>query len=97
MRGWIARWWARRKMRWTEKRNVQELLLYSIDDLRRLYQSITGDNIQLRDGLLRRIEIVAEIRSRIFWARIGYGLLLIVTVAGTFAAIIAAWEGRKTF
>lgn len=49
-----------------EPRNVTSLQLYSTDDLRRLYQGeprVGGDDdlIQIRDGIVRRHELRAEI------------------------------------
>ena len=78
-----------------EGRNVRELELYTTDDLRRLYQTTNDDLIRLRDGIVSRVQIVAVIRWRIFWARFCYGLLLFVSVIAAVAAVIAAAEGRK--
>ena len=66
----------------TEGRNVRELKLYTTDDLRRLYQATNNDAIRLRDGIVSRIQLVAVIGWRIYWARFGYGLLLFVSVIG---------------
>jgi hypothetical protein len=79
-----------RAMRSKEGRNVRELQLYTTDDLRRLYQA-PGDPIRLRDGIVSRVQLVAVIRWRIFWARFGYCVLLV----GAIAAIIAAAEGWR--
>jgi hypothetical protein len=84
-----VRWDMHRK----EGRNVRELALYTTDDLRRLYQATNDDLIRLRDGIVSRVQLVAEIRWRIFWARFGYGLLLFVSVIAAVAAVIAAAEG----
>ena len=60
-----------------ERRNVRELQLYTTDDLRDLYQSIHASApIGLRDGIVTRVQPVAEIRWRVFWSRFGYALLL---------------------
>ena len=83
-------WTMRRK----EGRNIRELQLYTTDDLRRLYQA-PGDPIRLRDGIVSRVQLVAVIRWRIFWARFGYCLLLSVSVIGAIAATIAAAEGWR--
>jgi hypothetical protein len=85
----------RRDMHRKEGRNACELGLYTTDDLRRLYQATNDDPIRLRDGIVSRVQLVAEIRWRVFWARFGYGLLLSVTVIGAIAAVIAAAEGWK--
>jgi hypothetical protein len=85
----------RRDMHRREGRNVSELKLYTTDDLRRLYQATGDDLIRVRDGIVNRVELVAEIRWRIFWGRFGYGLLLFVSVIGAVAAVIAAAEGWK--
>ena len=85
----------RLKMRRTEGRNVREVTLYTTDDLRRLYQTTGDDLIRLRDGIVNRVELVAEIRWRVFWARFGYALLLFVSVIGAVAAVIAAAAGWK--
>lgn len=83
----------RRDMRPKEGRNVRELTLYTTDDLRRAYQAVNSDVINLRDGIVGRVQLVAEIRWRIFWARFSYGLLLFVSVVAAIAAVIAAVEG----
>jgi hypothetical protein len=73
-----------------ERRNVRELsLLYTTDDLRRLYQESDNDLIRLRDGIISRVQLVAFIRYRIFWARFGYGLLLLVSIASAIFALLA--------
>jgi hypothetical protein len=72
-------------------RSVHELTLYTTDDLRRLYQEPHNDLIHLRDGIVSPVELVAEIRWRVLWARFGYGLVLF----GAVAAVIAAVEGWK--
>ena len=79
----------------TEKRNKMELMLYSNDDLRRLYQECTDNLIRLRDGGVSRAEIVAGIRWRVFWERFGYSFLAVVSVVAAIAAIIAAFEDWK--
>lgn len=78
-----------------EGRNVRELELYTTDDLRQLYQATNDDPIRLRDGIISRVQLVAVIRWRIFWARFSYCLLLAVSVIAAVAAIIAAVEGWK--
>jgi hypothetical protein len=78
-----------------EGRNKFELQLYTTDDLRRRYQENESDLIRLRDGSVTRTELVAEIRWRVFWARFGYGIVLVMTVIAAFAAVIAAVEGWK--
>jgi hypothetical protein len=85
----------RRDMHRKKGRNARELELYTTDDLRRLYQGTNDDLIRLRDGIVSRVELVAEIRWRIFWARFGYGLLLSVSVIAAVAAVIAAAEGWR--
>ena len=95
--GWLDVWRVRRAMHRLEGRNAAELELYATDDLRRLYQSTNDNPIRLRDGLVSRAQLVAEIRWRLLWAVLGYRLLLIVTMIGTLAALAAAWEGRATF
>ncbi len=78
-----------------EGRNKLELQLYTTDDLRRRYQENGEDSIRLRDGILTRAELVAEIRWRVFWTRFGYGVMFVMTVIAAFAAVAAALEGRK--
>lgn len=85
----------RRDMHRKEGRNACELELYTTDDLRQLYQKTNVDAVRLRDGIVSRNQLVAEIRWRIFWGRFGYGLLLFVSVIGAIAAVIAAVEGWK--
>jgi hypothetical protein len=74
-----------------DPRNVEELGLYSTDDLRHLYHTAEGGDvlIRLRDGIITRTEIRAVILRRVWWERVGNYLLLI----GAFAAVIAAFEG----
>jgi hypothetical protein len=76
-------------------RNKLELQLYTTDDLRRRYQENAGDSIRLRDGILTRAELVAEIRWRLFCAKAGYWVVLVMTVIAAFAAVVAAREGWK--
>ncbi len=85
----------RRAMRRDEGRNTLELKLYTTDDLRRLYQETSDDSIRLRDGIVSRAQLVAEIQWRVYREQIGYGLLLFMTVIGAVAAVIAAVEGWK--
>jgi hypothetical protein len=92
---WLGVLRARRDTRQKEGRNVRELALYTTDDLRHLYQETNDDLIRLRDGIVSRAQIVAEIRWRTFWGRFRYGLLLSVSVIGAIAAVIAAAEGWK--
>jgi hypothetical protein len=87
------------RVRWdmhrTEGRNARELKLYTTDDLRRLYQETNDNSIRLRDGIVSRVQLVAEIRWRILLERFGYDLLLFVSVIAAIAAVIAAVEGWK--
>jgi hypothetical protein len=80
-------------MRRNEGRNFHELKLYTTDDLRHLYHTERDDLIQLRDGIVRRAQLVAVIRWRVWWEQSGYFLLLAVSVIGAVAAVIAAAEG----
>lgn len=87
----------RRKLK-LDPRNIESLKLYSTDDLRRLYQGearVGGDDelIQIRDGIVRRYEVRAEILRRIWWERFGYFVLLTVSVIAMLAAVVAAIEG----
>ena len=86
-----VRWNMHRK----EPRNVRELELYTTDNLLRLYQETNDDLIRLRDGIVTRVQLVAEIRWRVFWERFGYYLLLLVSVIAAVAAILAAVEGWR--
>lgn len=79
-----------------DARNVDDLRLYSTDDLRRLYQGAEGNDnalIRLRDGVVTRGEVKAVILWRLWWDRFWYLVLLTVTVIGALAAVIAAAEG----
>lgn len=78
-----------------EGRNKLELQLYTTDDLRRRYQENGDGSLRLRDGIVTRAELVAEIRWRVFWARFGYGVVLVMTVIAAVAAVVAALEGWK--
>jgi hypothetical protein len=54
----------------------------------------TNNNpISLRDGIVSRVQLVAVIRWRIFWARFGYYLLLLVSVIAAVAAVISGCYG----
>ncbi len=55
----------------------------------------SDDLIRLSDGIVSRVQAVAVIRWRIFWARFGYGLLLVVSVVATVAAVTAPAEGAN--
>lgn len=83
------------ELRTMEGRNKLELTLYTTDDLRRLYQDSGDELIRLRDGILTRKQLFAVIRWRVFWARRGYEILLVATVIGAIAAILAAGEGWR--
>lgn len=72
-----------------EGRNVAELALYTTDHLGEVYQTTDRDTIQLPDGIISRVQLVAVIRWRIWWARFGYGLLLVVTIAAAFFAFMS--------
>lgn len=48
-----------------EGHNKLELQHYTTDDLRRRYQENGDESIRLRDGILTRAELVAEIRWRV--------------------------------
>ncbi|GAB6054113.1 hypothetical protein JCM17960_29330 [Magnetospira thiophila] len=76
-------------------RNKLEMQLYTTDDLRRRYQENDDDLNFLRDGIVTRNELVAEILWRVFWARFGYGIVLVMTVIAAVAAVVAAVEGWK--
>jgi hypothetical protein len=78
-----------------EGRNVRELALYTTDDLRRLYQGTNDDPVRLRDGLVSRVQLVAEIRWRIFREQYQLYFVLFTAVVGAVAAVIAAAEGWK--
>ena len=78
-----------------EDRNESELKLYTTDDLRRLYQGSGDELIRLRDGIVTRPEMVAEIRWRILCGQVGYVVLFIMTVIAAIAAVVAAVEGWK--
>ena len=78
-----------------EGRNVRELALYTTDDLRRLYQETNDDLIRLRDGIVSRVQLVAEIRWRIFREQYQLYLVLGASVVGAVAAVIAAAEGWR--
>jgi len=95
----LMNWYDVLRVHWdmqrNEGRNVHELDLYTTDDLRRLYQATNDDPIRLRDGIVSRIQLVAVIRCRIFWARFDYFLLLFTSVIAAVAGVIAAIEGWK--
>ena len=75
-----------------DPRNVQDLKPYSTDDPRHIYHAAGGDDpiLCLRDGMVSREELIAEIRRRIWWDRFGYISLAAVAVIGMIAAVVAA-------
>lgn len=92
---WIDVVRVRREMHRTEGRNACELGLYTADDLRRLYQGTNDDPIRLRDGIVTRVQLVAEIRCRILLGRFSYGALFLLSLIAAVAGVIAAVEGWK--
>lgn len=87
-------------MLWSRKlkldaRNLEDLRLYSCDDLRHIYHQAEGGNalIRLRDGVISRDELKAVILRRLWWDHCGYFVLLAVSIIGMLAAVIAAVEG----
>lgn len=76
-----------------DARTREDVALYSTDDLRRLYQSEAGEPIRLRDSLLSRAELKAEILWRVRRERWVARLTLLAAVIGAAAAIVAAVEG----
>jgi hypothetical protein len=85
-------WEAMRVQRNTRReggRNASELELYTTDDLRRMYQAMNDDLIRLRDGIVDRIQLVAEIRVRVFWSRVYYGALLLLSLIAAVASVAA--------
>jgi hypothetical protein len=83
-----------------DARTREDVALYSTDDLRRKYQSESGETIRLCDSIPSRAELRAEILRRVWWerwaARVTLGVAVIGAVAaiiGAAAAIVAAVEG----
>ncbi len=76
-------------------RNAADLKLYTTDDLRRIYQGTSDDLLRLSDGLISRVELVAVIRWRILMDRIGYSVLLALSLVAAVASVVAAVEGWK--
>jgi hypothetical protein len=91
MMNWLGVLRVRRDTRRREGRNARELALYTTDDLRHLYQQSGDDLIRLRDGIVNRAQLVAEIRWRDLRAQAESLLLVIAAVA----SVIAAVEGWK--
>jgi hypothetical protein len=84
-------------MRRKEGRNVRELEFYTTDDLRRLYQTETADLIQLRDGIVSRVQVAAVV----WWERFGNFVLLSVSMIGRLPPSRArhsrSWRGGSQF
>jgi hypothetical protein len=78
-----------------DARNVQDLQLYSTDDLRHLYHLAEGGDacIRLRDGIITREELKADIRRRVWWGRFWNIILATVAIIGMIAAVVAAITG----
>ena len=77
----------RRVRRHMDARNVAELALHTTDDLRPLYQEKTDDVIRLPDGIISRVELVAEIRWRVWLSSLGYKLLFGASLVAAGAAV----------
>jgi hypothetical protein len=87
---------ALRHLRHTDGRSFRALRFSATDELRRLYHETNDDLIRLRDGLVRRFELFAEIKRREFRALVINVLVLgaaVATVIAAVAAVIAAVEG----
>ena len=74
--------------------------LYSTDNLRRLYQWESDEEIRICDGsgqaIIKRGELRDEIWWRLWWDRWVSWITLLAAVVGAVAAIVAAGEGWKT-
>lgn len=76
-----------------DPRTREDVNLYGIDDLRRMYQAATSSLIRLRDSNLKTEELKAEIRWRMRRdAAVSRGTFAVALVAA-IAAIVAAIEG----
>ena len=84
--------WPPRKPK-LDARTADYVQFFTIDDLRRDWRATSGGadaRTTLRDDItISRAELEMEIRWRVWWERVGYGVLLI----GAVAAVIAAVEG----
>jgi hypothetical protein len=80
-----------RVLRQLDPRERRELKLYATDDLRHLYRS-NDDLIRLRDGIVDRAQLVAEIRWRVLWFRVGYGLMLFFSAMAGFEFRANLWK-----
>jgi hypothetical protein len=77
-----------------DQRNREDIALYSTDDLRRLYREAENTKlVRLRDGIVSRDELKAEIRWRVWWEAWISRLTLLAAVIGASAAIVAVAEG----
>jgi hypothetical protein len=96
--GWYDVYRVRRDMRRNEGRNVRELALYTTDDLRHLYQDNGDSLIRLRDGIVTRAQLVAEIEWRGLRERLLLALVVVAavfSVVGGVASVVGAIEGWK--
>ena len=73
-----------------DPRNIGDLRLYNTDDLRQLYQGDTKTAVRLRDGIITRQELKAEILHRVWWERFGNLSLLVASIIAAVAAVIGA-------
>ncbi len=88
----LLTWWNVITTRWKiNGRNAAELALHTTDDLRRAYRDQKGDLIRLTDGLVPRLELVAEIRWCNLWSRLGAWVTLAVAIVAAMASLAAVW------
>jgi hypothetical protein len=77
-------------------RTREDIAQYSTEHLRRLHHEETSQLIRLRDSIISRDELKAEIRRREERENWRFWIMLLVTVVGALAAIVAAIEGWRT-
>jgi len=78
-----------------DERSRADIDLYSLDDLRNVYQANVSSGIRLRDSMLTREEIVAEIRWRLWWAIVENRATLFFAIVAAIASVIAVIQGFK--
>lgn len=85
----------RRRLRRENARSASDLELYSTDHLRDLYINSPNQQVQLRDEIVTRAEIVAEIHWRVWWGMFKNRVLLFLSLVAAIASVLAAVEGWR--
>jgi hypothetical protein len=70
--------------------------LYSLENLRKLYQEQAAGDIRLREGMMiTREGIGGEIRWRLWWSRVENRATLFFALVAAIASVIAVIQGFR--